>query len=211
MTSTQPVPIGLHPRLVRLSWGTVGVLTAASVTGSALAPLLLVKGPLLLIALAPDARHLALVAGRIDPTLLVVLTVLRRAAYSVAVYGLGLAYGDFAVNWIEARAKRLGVALRALERLFARVGAALLVALPFLSLCVLAGAARTRLALFLPTLLLGHCLWVGVTVWLGKRFAESSQRISDFFSERLLESTLVCVAVMIVYQLITQRKSRSTP
>lgn len=210
MTSPIPISTGLHPRLVRLSWGAVSVLTVASIAGSALAPLLLVKSPLLLTVLAPDARHLALVAGRIDPTLLVAVTVARRALYSVAVYGLGLAYGSFAVNWIEARAKRLGGALRALERLFARVGAVLLVALPFLSLCVLAGAARTRLTVFLPTLLLGHCLWVGVTVWLGKRFAETSQRISDFFSERLLESTLVCVAVMVIYQLVSQRKSRPT-
>jgi membrane protein DedA with SNARE-associated domain len=172
----------------------------------------LVKAPLLLVVLAPDGRHLALVAGRVDPWLLMSVTVLRRTLYSVGVFGLGAAYGDVAVNWIEARARGLGKALRTLERVFARVGAVLLLALPFLSVCVLAGAARTRVRVFLPALLVGHSLWVSATVWLGTRFAVQTQAVVDFVTERLFESTLVCLALVVVYQLFTRRRSRgSTP
>ncbi len=206
MTATSSAPLGIPPRLVRASWATLGVLTVASVVGAALSPLLLVKAPLLLVALAPDGRHVALAAGSVDPWLLFGVSVLRRALYSVGVYGLGAAYGDLAVSFVEARARSLGKALRTLERVFARVGAALLLALPFLTLCILAGAARTRLVVFLPALALGHCLWVGVTIWLGKRFAASSQMVIDFFAERLFESTLVCFALVAIFQVITRRK-----
>lgn len=204
------VRVGIPARLVRASWALLGVLTVASLVGTAMSPLLLVKAPLLLVALSPDGRHVALVAGRVEPILLMSVTVLRRSLYSVGVYGLGAAYGELAVNWIEARARRLGKALRALERLFARVGAVLLLALPFLSVCILAGASRTRLLVFLPALIVGHFLWVFTTVWLGTRFAAEAQAVVDFFAERLFESTLVCIALVAGYQFIT-RRSRAAP
>lgn len=201
----EPVPA----RLVRASWALLTALTIGSVVGTAISPLLLVKAPLLLVLLSPDGRHVALVAGRVDPVLLTTLTVLRRALYSIGVYGLGAAYGDSAVTWIEARARSLGKALRTLERVFARVGAVLLLAFPFLSLCVLAGASRTRLIVFLPALITGHFIWVFTTIWLGTRFAAQAQLVVDFFSERLFESTLVCVALVAAYQFFTRRRAAS--
>jgi len=201
-----PVAPAIPARLVRASWALLALLTTSSVLGTAFSPLLLVKTPLLLVLLSPDARHVALVAGRIDPALLTCVTVFRRSLYSIGVYGLGAAYGDLAVTWIEARARRLGQALRALERLFARVGAVLLLALPFLSVCVLAGASRTRLKVFLPALIAGHFLWVFTTVLLGTRFAAEAQAVVDFFSERLFESTLVCVVLVAAYQFFTRQR-----
>lgn len=198
-----PIPA----RLVRASWAVVTILTVVSIVGTSFSPLLVVKAPLLLVALAPDGRHVALVAARVDPVLLTSVTVLRRALYSVGVYGLGAAYGDVAVTWIEARARRLGKALRALERIFARVGAVLLLVIPFLSVCVLAGASRTRFIVFLPALLAGHFIWVFTTIWLGTRFAAQAQAVVDFFSERLLVSTLVCFALVAGYQFVTRRRA----
>ncbi|MEO6601572.1 MAG: hypothetical protein ABIQ16_16980 [Polyangiaceae bacterium] len=209
MTPVLPLmPLGIPARLVRICWTLVALLTAASVLGSAMSPLLLVKAPLLLVALAPDGRHVALVAGTVDPKLLVCLSVVRRSLFSLGVFGLGAAYGEHAVNWIEARSRGVGKALRSLERLFQRVGAGLLIAAPFLSLCVLAGAARTRLVAFLPALVVGHCIWVGATVWLGQRVAAQSQVVVEFFTERLFESTLVCVALVAAHQLVTRRRRK---
>jgi membrane protein DedA with SNARE-associated domain len=200
------VSLGISARLMQACWAIVVLLSAASLVGSAMSPLLMVKAPLLLVLLAPDGRHVALVAGTVDPVILLCLSVARRSLFSLGVFGLGAAYGERAVNWIEIRARGLGKALRALERLFERVGAVLLIAAPFLSLCVLAGAARTRLVAFLPALVLGHCLWASATVWLGQRVAAQSQVVMEFFAERLLESTLVCVALVAAHQLVTRRK-----
>jgi len=200
-------PIGIPARLVRACWTLLGLLTVASLVGTAISPLLLVKAPLLLVLLSPDGRHVALAAGRVDPVPLLAVTVLRRSLYSIGVYGLGAAYGDLALTWIEARARSLGKALRTLERVFARVGAVLLLALPFLTVCVLAGAAKTRLIVFLPALVVGHFLWVFTTVWLGTRFAAEAQSVVDFFSERLFESTLICIGLVVAYQVLTRRRA----
>lgn len=205
--SSSPAPLPSVPaRVVQASWGIVCILTVASLLGTATSPLLLVKAPLLLVALAPDGRHVALAAGRVDPWLLLCVSVARRTVFGVALYALGAAYGDVAIGWVEARARRVGKALRVVERLFAKLGAPLLLITPFLALCVLAGAARMRFLLVLPALILGHCLWAGTTVWLGTRFADSAQVVVDFFATRLLESTLVCCALVAAHQLYTRRK-----
>lgn len=208
MTEITSAPLALAPRLVRACWAIVIVLTIASTVGAALSPVLLVKFPWLLVLLAPDGRHVALIVGRVDPVLLGVVTVLRRTVFSVGAFGLGLAYGEVAVSWIEARARSMGKALRMLERLFARVGAALLLALPLLTMSILAGAARTRFVVFLPALVVGHCLWVGTTIWLGNRFAETSKIVVDFFAARLVETTLACIALVVLQQLFARRKKQ---
>jgi membrane protein DedA with SNARE-associated domain len=203
----EPIPPPTVPaRLTRATWALVGVLTIASVAGTAASPLLLVKAPLLLVALAPDGRHVALAAGRVNALLLLSVGVARQTLYGLGVYGLGAIYGDLAVRWVEARARRVGRALRALERLFERVGALLLLVLPLLAVCVLAGAARVRWVVVLPALVLGHCLWTGISFWLGTHFAEQSQRVVDFFTTRLLLSTLVCCVLVVGQQYLRRRR-----
>lgn len=207
----QPVAEGLvappPARLVRAVLVLIAVLTVAGLVGSALAPVLLVRSPLLLIALSPDARHVALAVGSGAPWVLVSLAVLRRALFSVGSFGLGVIYGPAAVNWIEERSPRLGRLFRFLERSFARWGAPILLFLPFASLCVVAGAARTRFVAFLSATLFGHTLWVGSIYYLGSKFSDLGDRVLAFLSNHLLESTLVCVAIVTLQQLIARHRA----
>jgi membrane protein DedA with SNARE-associated domain len=198
----------LPGRLKGAALGLFVVLVVAGLLGSALAPLLLVRAPLLLVALAPDARHVALAVSSVPLVELVVLAVLRRALFSVAVFGLGASYGDLAVAWVEQRSARLGRMFRALERLFARWGAPILLLLPFASLCVLAGAARTRFSAFLSATLLGHALWVGATYYVGALLSGLTDRFLSFVSQHVWECTIICVALVLSQQLIARRRAR---
>lgn len=203
--SEEPGP--LPTRLKRAALSLLTVLIVAGLVGSALAPVLLVHAPLLLVALAPDARHVALAVGSVPLIELVTLAVLRRALFSVAAFGLGAAYGDLAVSWVEQRSPRLGRVFRFLERLFARWGAPILLLLPFASVCVLAGAARTRFVAFLCATILGHTLWVGATYYLGALLAAFTDRLLGFLSSHLLESTLICIALVIAQQLFSRYRA----
>jgi len=204
-----------HPtppaRLVRAVLGLVALLTVAGLLGSALAPLLLVRSPLLLVALSPDARHVALSVGSVAPWALVAVAVLRRGLFSVGSFGLGVIYGPAAVTWIEQRSARLGRVFRLLERLFARWGAPILLFLPFASLCVVAGAARTRFVAFLSATLLGHVLWVGSTYYVGALLSDFTDRALAFLESHLLESTLVCIAAVAAQQLIAPTRAAKAP
>jgi membrane protein DedA with SNARE-associated domain len=189
----------------------MGVLVVAGLIGSAFAPALLVKSPVLLLALSPDARHVALAVGSLTPLVLFPVVVVRRTLFSLASYGIGAVYGAAAVTWVERRHPRLGGVIRLLERVFERFGSAIFVLLPFASLCVISGAARSRLVGFVPAILVGHTLWVAAFCLVGAAISDLTAKVLDFFSEHLLESTLVCVALVVVAQLVARWRRAPGP
>lgn len=194
------LPDSAPPRLRAAIVGLFVGVTLASLLGTALAPYLLVKSPLLLVALSPAAHHVAMAAATVEPVPLIAVATLRRVLTGLGAYGLGYLYGHAAVAWLEQRHPRLAQLVRFVERLFARVGVALLVVAPAPTIAVLAGAARSRLSLFLLALTLGHALWNTVTQYLGDAFARRTDLLTAFLDEHLLESTLVCVAVVALQQ-----------
>lgn len=189
----------------------VGV-TVANLLGTALAPYLLVKSPLLLVALSPAAHHVALAAATVEPLPLIAVATARRVLTGLGAYGLGYLYGHVAVAWLEQRHPRLARWVRFIERVFARFGVSVLVVAPAPTIAVLAGAARSRLSLFLLALTIGHALWNTVTQFLGDAFARSTDLLTAFLDEHLLESTLVCVGVIALQQglMRLRRRRRAT-
>jgi membrane protein DedA with SNARE-associated domain len=191
--------------------GLFVAVTLASLVGTALAPYLLVKGPLLLVALSPAAHHVALAAAAVEPLPLIVVATLRRALTGLAAYGLGYLYGRAAIQWLAQRHPRLARLVDLVERLFARFGVALLIVAPVPSIAVLAGAARRRLSVFLLALLLGLASWTTLTQYLGDTFARSTDLLTAFLGEHLLESTLVCVGFVVLQQAIARFLRRARP
>lgn len=192
----EPVP----PRLRSAVWGLFTVVTIASLVGTALSPYLLVKSPLLLVAISAAAHHVALAAATVDQGPLIVVATLRRVLTGLSAYGLGYLYGAVAIAWIEQRHARLASFVRFLEGLFARFGVALLVVAPAPTLALFAGAARSRLAPFLAALTLGHLLWNTVTHYLGDALARRTEVFTDFLGEHLFESTLIAIALVVLQQ-----------
>ena len=180
------------------------MLTVASLLGTALAPYLLVKSPLMLVALSPAAHHVALAAATVDPWLLISVATLRRALMGLASYGLGYLHGRATIEWLQLRHPRLGQLVGVVERLFARFGIALLVLAPIPTVAVLAGAARSRLVPFLLALTVGLALWLKLTQHVGDAFARRTDLLTAFLDEHLLESTLVCLAVVALQQGISR-------
>ncbi len=192
------------PRLRAAILGLLSVVTVAGLLGTALGPYLLVKSPLALVVLSPAAHHVALAAATVEPVPLIAVATLRRVLTGLAAYGLGYLYGRAALAWLEQRYPRLARFVGLVERLFARFGVALLVVAPAPTIAVLAGSARSRLLGFLLALTLGHALWNTVTQLLGDAFARSTDILTAFLGENLLESTLVCVAVVALQQGVTR-------
>ncbi|HET9934390.1 MAG TPA: hypothetical protein VFQ35_26990 [Polyangiaceae bacterium] len=201
-----PSPEPLPTRAVRATFALVAALTLASLIGSALAPVLLLRSPLLLLTLSPDARHVALSAGKVVPAVLLSVVVVRRALFSIGAFGLGVIYGPSGLKWVEARSPRLGRLLRFAERLIARWGAAVLLLVPFASVCMLAGAARLRFVRFIGATLLGHALWAGSTYYIGTLISDFTDRVLSFLSSNLVESTLVCIALVLLQQVAARRR-----
>ncbi len=180
------------------------VVAAASLLGTALSPYLLVKSPLLLVALSAAAHHVALAAATVEPLPLIAVATLRRVATGLCAYGVGYIYGHVVFEWLEQRQPRLAHWMSLVERLFARRGVVLLVLVPAPTIALLAGSARSPFLLFVAALALGHALWNSVTYYLGDAFARWTDLLTTFLGEHLLESTVVCVLAVVLQQAIVR-------
>jgi membrane protein DedA with SNARE-associated domain len=198
------LPESAPPRLRSIIWGLFVVVTAASLLGTALAPLLLVKSPLLLVVLSPAAHHVAFAAATVEPVQLIAVATLRRALTGLSAYGLGYLYGRAAIAWLGGRHPRVARLVHSVEALFARFGVALLVVAPVPTLALLAGSSRRPVGAFLLALLIGLALWNTLTQYLGDSFARRTDALTTYFSEHLLESTLVCVTVVVLQQALSR-------
>jgi membrane protein DedA with SNARE-associated domain len=184
-----------------------GVVTVASLFGTALAPYLLVKSPLLLVGISPGAPHVALAAATVEPESLITVASLRRALTSVATFGLGMLYGPAVVTYVEERHPRLTRLVKFFERLFARWGMIVLLVAPLPALAMLAGAARARFWTFLGAVLAGHVFWNTLTYHVGDALGRFTDQLTEFLRHHLLESTLVCIALVALQQLYARLRA----
>lgn len=192
-------------------FAVISVTGGASLVGTALAPYLLVRSPLVLVAISPAAHHVALAAASVDPVWLVTIATVRRVITALGAYGLGFLYGRGALAWLEQRYARLARFVRWVERLFTRWGVWLLVPAPTATVALLAGAARSRLWAFLVAVTLGQGLWNAITVYVGDAISLWTELLLGFLGEHVLESTLVCVAVVTLQQGLSRFLRRRRP
>ena len=182
----------------------LGVLTVASLLGTALAPYLLVKSPLLLVMVSPAAHHVALAAASVDAAPLIAVATLRRVLTGIGAYGLGFLYGRAALGWLDERYPRVARLVAWVERIFARWGLGFLVLAPAPTVALFAGAARSHFVAFVVALTLGHALWNGVTYYVGNALAAWTDLLTSFIGENLLESTLVCIGAVALQQALSR-------
>lgn len=208
-----PVDESVSDRLRVAVLGFLGALTAASVVGAALSPYLLVKSPLLLVAVSAAAHHIALAAATVEPLPLIVVATLRRTLTGLSAFGLGYVYGPAALGWLSSRYPRLAGAVSWISRMLSRFGLLVLVVAPVPTVALLAGAARRRLPLVIAALLFGHALWNAVVYYLGERMSHWTEVLTELIRQHLLTSTLVCVALIALQQggswLVKRRRARS--
>jgi membrane protein DedA with SNARE-associated domain len=188
-------------------------VTVLSLLGTAFAPYLLVKSPLLLVALSAAAHHVALAAAKVAPLPLILVATLRRALTGIAAYGMGYVYGAEARSYILQRSARLDRLLAFVDRQLRRFGVAVLIVAPLPTVALLLGATRGRFGSFLAALFVGLALWSSATYYLGEALARWTDLLTATLDENLLGSTLVCVGVVALQQAVAhflrRRKARA--
>lgn len=199
-------PPPLSPSLRR--WAIIGisVLSTMSILGTAFAPYLAVNQPVLMVALSSDISRLLLVAGRVDPVLLVAIGTVRRIFGMISTYAFGALWGFAVVRWAGRRSPRIAALIATIEQIFSRVGLPLLLVVPSYTLCVLAGAARLSFRGFVLVVIFGQLAVTWATVAFGEAISAWTRVIIDFFAAHLWESTLVCMVLVAVQQLLTRRR-----
>src|SRR3954469_10830332 len=81
----------------------MAILTISGWVGDALAPTLVNRNPLLLIALNPRLRNLVLVAPETTVVPFMSVSILRLVISDPLFFWFGRRYGDVAIRWMEKR------------------------------------------------------------------------------------------------------------
>lgn len=214
MTDAAPLPpvaplAGAPPRLRRFVVVSAIGLAVIGAIGTALSPWLLVEHPLILVALNPDGRHIALGAAETDFLPLALVGTARRVLGLLATYGVGALYGHATIAWTERRFPRVARMVLWFERQLSRWGAPALVLMPAYTMSMLAGGAGLPLRRFLPAVTLGAFGWIGATILFGDLLSGWTQILLGWLRENLVLATAVCVALVLAQQLLSRRRGDS--
>ena len=190
-----------------LVWGA-GAVAVATVLGAAFAPYLLVHHPFWLLALNPWPRHQLLVAPQSSVWPFVSIVGVRSLLSCAISFELGRHYGVRGAALLEGHAPDFGRVLRTVEQLFGRFWALLLVLTPGWLTSALAGMSGVSRPSALLLNALGVVGWALVNHQLGGWLSPWTAPIVQFLREHMLVATILCAALVLMYQLYTRRKRR---
>ena len=182
-------------RRLAFALGPIVATSVASLTGTALAPTLLVTAPLALIALNPVVRHLVLASGDVSTGSFFAVALTRLFLPDPFYYLIGRWYGADAIDWIERRAGGAGRLVRFAERAFSRAGYVVLFIAPMGLICVLAGAARIRPAWFVAVDLAGTLTVITLVRLFGEAFASPLAQVRDLVAANVVLLTALSVTL----------------
>ena len=184
------------------------VLAIIGLIGRGLAPVLLTKSPLLLIALSPITGHLVLAATVAPMVPFIVVGTLRRLVAPIITYYIGRHYGPDGITFIHGRYPRWSPFLRFIERSFDRAAPLLLLVFPDLSVCALAGARLFNPWLTLAMVTAGQAIRVSLTFHVGDALSAWLTPFVEFLRANVWTATLVCALLAIGYGLARRRSQR---
>ena len=144
-----PLPILLAPFAVAAAGGMVADWVW---------PSLISHHPIVLLTLSSKNRFLLLVAPQVGVIAFFVVGFFRLIFTDPVTYLLGRQYGENALSWVErktSRAEKGQSFIRKAERLFGRYGPLVIVIAPSALWCVLAGAARMKVWVFVSCNIVG--------------------------------------------------------
>jgi membrane protein DedA with SNARE-associated domain len=176
----------------------MAITTILAWVGDAFAPTLLISAPIVLIICNPRLRNLVLCAPTLGAVPFIGVAVARLVITDPFFYWFGRRYGDVAIRWMERKLGPGAAIVLWLERFFARTGPVAVALVPNQWICLLAGATRMRVRVFV-VLNVGGTVARVVAIWmLGDVFAEPILSVNRWIGAHRLQLTLLTFAVVAV-------------
>jgi membrane protein DedA with SNARE-associated domain len=192
--------------------GTLALLTVPIIgfiictnVGTALAPELVDKHPLWLIALNSQNRNLILTTNQLDAWSYYLVGTARLIVSDPLFFLLGLWYGDVALEWMERRTKSFGKTLRQWERGFRKASYALVFLAPNQWICLFAGASGMPVGAFFGVNLAGTAGRLFLIRWLGEAFERPIDDVLGWVGDHRMILLVLSIAVTVVYAAVELR------
>ena len=164
--------------------------------GSALAPDLVNRNLLLLIAMSPPNRNLIAASHHAPIVLYVIVGFLRLLAPDPFFYALGDNYGERVILWMERRTPSYGVLMRQLESWFEKASWPLVLVLPNNPVCLLAGAAKMDKRIFWTLNAIGTLGRLALMYWIGDVFQDKVDLILGWIADHRLPLLGVTITIV---------------
>ena len=180
MPPVPPRPASPGRLAVTLVLALVGASLVASWAGDLLFAQLVDHHPLVLIALTPRNRNLALTTNSLDAVSYYGVGFARLVFSDPFYYLLGWWYGDRAIAWTERRSRTYGPFVRDGERWFRKLAYPLVFAAPNNIICGLGGATGMRPLVFAALNVSGTLTRLVAIRALGATFESPLASVVDF-------------------------------
>jgi membrane protein DedA with SNARE-associated domain len=176
----------------------MAITTILSTIGDALAPTLLVSAPIVLIVCAPRLRNLVLVAPTLGAVPFITVAIARLVLTDPFFYWFGRRYGDVAIRWMERKLGPGAALVLWLARFFARTRVVAVTLVPNQWICLLAGATKMRVWVFV-VLNVGGTVARVVAIWmLGDAFSDPLLAANGWIGAHRLQLTVLTFALVAV-------------
>lgn len=184
----------------------VVVLSIVGMVADAMGPRLITERPLLQIFLNPRNRYLVLAAPQVDMLPFFVVGFLRLTLTDPLGYLLGRQHGDAALQWAEEKLGEEGGMIRRVERWFRKAAPLVVLVMPNLYMCILAGATGMKARVFFSLNILGT-LGRLTLIWMaGDAFESELESVLDFIGR--YQWWLVGLSFAVVAFQSSRRKDR---
>jgi membrane protein DedA with SNARE-associated domain len=193
----------------------MAVTTILAWAGDAFAPSLIpndkdpgVGQAIVLILLNPRLRNLVLVAPTMAAAPFILIAAFRLILIDPFFYWFGRRYGDVAIRWMEDKLGPGASIVLWLERFFAKTSYVAVALLPNQWICLLAGATRMKVWVFV--LLNGGGTFARVIlIWyLGDQFSDPILSFNNWIGEHRLQLTALTFTIVAVAVWRSTRKGR---
>jgi membrane protein DedA with SNARE-associated domain len=186
----------------------MAITTNLAWIGDAFAPTLLVSAPLVLIICNPRLRNLVLAAPTLGAVPFITVAVARLVLTDPFFYWFGRRYGDVAIRWMENKLGPGAAIVLWLERFFARTSYVAVTLLPNQWICLLAGATKMRVRVFVVLNVGGTIARVVAIWWLGDVFSDPLLSFNHWIGEHRLQLTALTFALVMLSVMRTMRKGQ---
>ncbi len=184
------------------------MVAVAGTIGDAIGPSLITHHPLLQMMLTPKNRYLVLAAPQVAMVPFFVVGFLRLILTDPIAYTLGRQYGDGALSWAEKRMGGEGEngLIRRMEGLFGRAAPVFIVVAPSFIWCLMAGAGRMKLWLFVSCNAFGTIARLTMFWVFGATFEEELSSVLDFIRRFQVPLLALAITLTIVQTVRSRRR-----
>src|SRR5437588_11722778 len=197
-------------RRVPLSW-LLTIFVISTIIGflsDIAGPTLINHHPLVQIALNPRNRWLLLASPQIGAVAFYVVGFLRLVSTDPVGFILGYQYGDAAVAWAERQMGDSEGIIKMIQRWFTKVAPLVILIAPGFYWCVLAGATRMRLRVFIAMNVIGTIGRLVLFRLAGDAFRSQLQHVLDWIQR--YQWWLVALSVVVVGLQVARSRTHGT-